>query len=713
MARQLLSPSWYRVAGLRPRLRAHVRVRRHEYRGERWYVMEDRISRRTHRFEPAACFVIGLMDGSRSMQEIWDAAVKRLGDDVPTQDEVIQLLGQLHLADVLQCEVAPDVEELLRRSHKVTGRSRMAKWLSPLAIRIPLLDPDRLLERALPWYRKLFGPVGAALWLIVVGWGAVLMVQHWDELTEDITHRVLAPHNLLIMGLVFPLLKALHEFGHACAVKAWGGEVHEMGIMLLVLMPIPYVDASSANAFPEKSRRLVVGAAGMVVELFVASIALFFWLEMEPGLPRAILFNVMLIAGISTVLFNANPLLRFDGYYMLADFVEIPNLRQRANSYLAELFQRNVFGLDAPPSGVTAREGAWLVFFAVAAFLYRIFITLAIAIFVASSYLFIGVLLAIWAIMSSFVVPLAAMIAYVAWSPRLRRNRVRAAVTTGMLGLALFALLFWLPVPSWTHAQGVIWVPEQASVRAGTDGFVKRVVAEPGRRVRRGEPLIEAEDPKQMMQVRVLEAQKAELEARYLAELPERLARAQQVLEQIRAVTEELERTRERAAELVTRSPADGVFALPSPQDLPGRFVKKGEAVGYVVPDTAFIARVVVPQQDAALVRGKTERVQVKLAERVAESVPGRFLREVPAASNRLPSLALSQAGGGNVALDPGAAREQKTLQTHFEFEIELQTRRPAGLGERVYVRFDHGRETIARQLWRAARQLFLKQFTL
>src|SRR5207244_493213 len=119
-------------------------------------------------------------------------------------------------------------------------------------------DPDRLLERWLPWIRSLYSRAGAAVWLAVVGLGAVNAVQHWGELTQDLSDRVLAPENLLIMGLVFPLIKALHELGHACAVKAWGGEVHEMGVMLLVLMPVPYVDASAASTFPEKHRRVVV-----------------------------------------------------------------------------------------------------------------------------------------------------------------------------------------------------------------------------------------------------------------------------------------------------------------------------------------------------------------------------------------------------------------------------------------------------------------------
>ena len=710
MSQQLMSPSWYRVAALRPRMRSHFRIHRHDYRGRRWYVLQDTLSRRSHRFDAQAYYLVGLMNGQRPMQEIWQAAVERFGDDAPTQDEAIRLLGQLHTADAVQCEVSSDVEELLRRSQRITRRSQLARWLAPLAIKIPLFDPDRALERWLPWYRPFFGMFGALIWLAVVGWGGLTAIQHWDTLTHDLSNRVLAPENLLVLGLVFPLLKALHEFGHACAVKAWGGEVHEMGVMLLVLMPVPYVDASASSAFAEKHRRVVVGAAGMLVELFVASVALFFWLEMQPGVLRAVLFNVMLIAGVSTVLFNANPLLRFDGYYILADLIEIPNLRQRAGQYLASVFERRLLGMDVPAVDAGGRERAWLASFAVLSFLYRISITLAIALFVATQYFFVGIVLAIWALIGGIALPIVGLLNYLAFSPRLRRYRLRAAaislVVAGLVGWLVFAF----PVASWTNAQGVVWGTEQAAVRGGTEGFVSRLVAPPGKPVKRGEPLVEAEDPLLLPRIRALEAQRDELEARYHAERIDSLVRAQMRLEGRKSLDAELERARERARELVLRSPADGVFAVPAAEDLPGRFLRKGELVGYVIPSGAATARVLVPQEAVDLVRGRNTQVSAMLAERLGESIPARILREVPRASDRLPSLALSQAGGGDIALDPTASNTPKTLQTHFELEIELVSARPLGAGGRVYVRFDHEPETLAQQVWRVLQQVFLQR---
>jgi putative peptide zinc metalloprotease protein len=707
---QALSPAWYRVAALQPRLRSHARVHRHEYRGERWYVVTDRLSRRAHRFGPEAYYVLGLMNGRRSLQEIWEAATARFGEEAPTQDEVVQLLGQLHTAEVLQCEVTPDVDELLRRSQLVARRSRLAKLMSPLAIKFPLLDPDRILERLLPWYRPLFGPFGALLWLLVVGWGAVAAASHWEALTQDLGHRALAPENLLLIALVFPLIKALHEFGHACAVRAWGGEVHEMGVMLLVLMPVPYVDASAASAFPEKWRRVVVGCGGMLVELFAASIALFFWLEMEPGVPRAILFNVMLIAGVSTVLFNANPLLRFDGYYILADLLEIPNLRTRAQQQLSSYFQRHLFGLDLPQSDASPRERVWLTLFAVCSFLYRISVTLAIAIFVAGQYFFVGVLLGLWALAAGFLMPLFGLLNYLANNPRLGRNRGRAAAASAALAAVLVIVLFLVPVPSWTNAQGVVAVPEQSMVRAATEGFVTRLVAQPGQRVRRGEPLIETDDPTLAMRTRVLEAQKSELEARFQSENVDRRVRAQMTLDQMKSVDADLARARERAADLVMLSPADGEFALAVAGDLPGKFVKHGEPVAHVVAGSGLTVRVAVTQQQVDLVRGATRRVTLRLAENLAETQASRILREVPRASDRLPSAALTQAGGGEAALDPTTG-EGKALNTHFEFELELPGN--AMLGGRAYVRFDHPPASLAAQAWRWAQQLFLQRLAV
>jgi putative peptide zinc metalloprotease protein len=454
----------------------------------------------------------------------------------------------------------------------------------------------------------------------------------------------------------------------------------------------------------------------MAFELVAAAIALFLWVDMQPGVARGVLFNVMLIAGVSTVLFNANPLLRFDGYYILQDLIEMPNLRQRAGQFVTGVLQRRLFGIASDAAaGASPREAFWFTVFQACSYTYRISVTFGIALFVGTHYFVVGVLLGLWAVVSAFVLPLAGLVAYLAFSPKLRRHRVRALAASGAATALIAALLFAVPLPHWTNAQGVLWGAEQSVVRAGADGFVTRVVARPGENVRRGEALVVAEDPLLPPKVRALEAEKEAYAARYQSERVENLVASMITAEKMKAVEAELGRALEHQRDLVVLSPADGVFAVAAAEDLPGRYYRQGQQIGYVIPDGAVLARVLVPQQSIDLVRAKGTRVMVRLAEHLDEEIPGRILREVPGASDRLPSMALSQIGGGDVALDPRTG-QPKALQTYFELEIELlvpQGERPVGAGGRVFVRFAHPAQPLAGQLWHAAQQLYLRRFAL
>ena len=350
------SSLWYRVADLRPRLVARARLHRHRYRGEVWYLLQDPASGRVHRFVPAARLVLAAMDGRRSVQDLWSLAGRHLGHDAPSQDELIQLLGQLHAADLLRTDVPPDALELFDRGQREARAKRRRSWSNPMALRIPLWDPGRFLDRHVIWWRRLWGRPGAALWLAAVLPALLLLPSRWPELTHNLSDQVLQADNLLLLGMVFPLVKGLHELGHATATRARGGEVHDMGVMLLVLMPVPYVDASSATVLRSRWWRATVGAAGMLVELFIAALAFYLWLAVEPGLVRAVCFNVMLVAGVSTLVFNGNPLLRYDAYYILADLVELPNLAQRAASYWGYLAERYLLRVREAVSPAATRS---------------------------------------------------------------------------------------------------------------------------------------------------------------------------------------------------------------------------------------------------------------------------------------------------------------------------------------------------------------------
>ncbi len=716
MSGQLFSATWYRVAALTPRLRSHAQIHRHEYRGQLWYVLQDFSSERMHRFSPPGYLIIGLMDGHRTVQDIWDIALRRLGDEAPTQDEMIQLLSQLHTADVLQCDVPPDTAELLRRHERQRTRQWRSQLTSVLSWRLPLIDPERFLARFVHLVRPFLGWTGALLWLVVVGAAVSVAGTHWKDLTRDVVDRVLAPQSLVVLWLAFPIVKTLHELGHAFTVKAFGGEVHDMGIMLLVLTPVPYVDASSASAFRSKWQRAVVGAAGMLVELVLAAVALMVWISVQPGVVRTFAYNVIFIAGVSTVVFNANPLLRFDGYYILADLLEIPNLRSRANAYLGYLTERYLFGRDdALAAPATPGERVWFVLFAVASFAYRLIVAVGIVLFIAGKFFFVGVLLAVASAVTWVIAPVLKGVGFLITSPRLRRVRGRAvAVTAGFVALVV-VLVGFVPVPFRSRAEGVVWIPDEAFVRAGTEGFIDKIVGRPGARVRRGDVLIECVDPALEARGQMLAGRVRELEARYAQQRVADLVKSLITAEELQYARQDLARTRERLDGLVIRSRADGTFVLPLADDLPGRFVKQGEVLAHIVELSSVTVRAVVPQAHIDLVRHQTFGTDVRLTERLSEVVRVSVRREVPGATERLPSSALGAGGGGQIAVDPTDNQGVKAFERHFQIDLELPSLPTpvVNVGGRVYVRFDHGWTPLAVQWYRQVRQLLLHRFNV
>jgi putative peptide zinc metalloprotease protein len=715
MEKSYHSASWYRVANVRPRLRSHARIHRHHFRGQLWYILQDRTSGRFHRFSPEAYLIISLMTGERTVEQIWEIACARLQDDVLTQDEIIGLLGQLHSADVLYGDTPPFFEELSDRGRRQRQRKLIMSFMNPLALRIPLLDPDRFLNVTAALLRSLFSWFGLAVYIAVVAYGCVLWGQHWSELTTNIASRVLATESILLLVITYPVVKALHELGHAYAVKRFGGHVHEIGVMLLVFMPVPYVDASDSAAFQEKWQRAFVGAAGILVELLLAAIAMVLWVNSEEGTFRALMFSVMLIGGVSTVLFNGNPLLRFDGYYVLSDILEIPNLGSRANQYIGYLVKRYAFGLAGAQSPVTAEgERFWLFSYAIASFAYRLFITAAIVVLVANQFFVIGVLVAFWSLILMLGVPAFKQLRFLFTSPALVRNRKRALTVVGASLAACVAIVLAVPLPYSTLAEGIVWVRGDGVVHAAADGVVAEVATPPNTEIRPGKLLLQLDDPGAGARVQLLEARVAELDHRRAMLDITNQTEAKIAREELRQAQADLALARQRVSDLGVRSLADGQFVLPRATDLIGRFVRKGDVLGYVARFEEPVILAIVPEDSADVVRQRTRQLQVSFVGSPQAVHAARIAREVPTLAANLPNRALSTLGGGQINLDPTDPRKEKTIGNLLHLEIRLLGAFNADrIGERAHVRFFHGFEPLAGRIYRASRQVFLKHFKI
>jgi putative peptide zinc metalloprotease protein len=700
---------WYRVASLRPRLRAQVRVQRHKYRDQIWYQLADEGSGRRHRLNQAAYRFVGRLDGRHTADEVWKAIVNSAPEEALSQDEAIRVFGQLNAAGLLQCDLNPDIERLFREHRR---RARRRRWmeLNPLAVQVRLFDPSRRLAIFDRWLTRLFGRSALAIWLLMVLPALLIAAAHWPELRAFAAAHVDAPRYLLIAWLAYPIVKAVHELGHALAVRRWGGEIHDVGFTLFVLIPVPYVDASAASAFTRRTERAIVSAIGIMVELFIAALALYVWLNVQSGWVRDTAFVVMLITAVSTVVFNGNPLLRFDGYHLMCDLLDLPNLDSRSRAWWSNLTQRRVFAIDAPPLPLAAGERKWLMLYAPLAWCYRLYVGALIVLWIAGASGLLAAAAAVAVIFMFVLIPGAALVRGVmhaiGGAQRTRALRIFAGAGTGML-----VAVTLVPAPYGTVAPAVVWLPEQAQVRAESEGFVREVRVRDGEPVAPGQLLAVLDDP-------VLRASQAEIKARLMS-LQVRHFYAQQgdrvqVRNWVQAIAHaeaELERIETRIAQLEIRSRIAGRMVMARPDDLPGAFLKKGQLLGHVLAPGELIVRAAVPNEDAALVRERTRASRVWLNEKPGGALQGELRREVPAAAFTLPTAALADHNGGPVQTDPADPEHLRTLQPVFMIDVALPQAETQRVGGRAWVRFDFGSEPLAFQWMHALRQLLLEHF--
>ena len=715
MSDGLVSPHWYRVAKLRPKLHGQVEIHRHDYRGLIWYLLENTTSGRSHRFNPAAYQFIGMMDGERSVQEIFDCICDKLDEYAPGQEEIIDLMARLYEADLLKSGAVADTEELFERQARQRSNKIKQRFANPVALRFALWDPEDFLNRHFGKVRWIFSKWVGLAWLILMVYTGLEAVQHWPQINHHFAVNALSPYNLLLMFLLYPPLKFAHELGHAFSAKLEGGEVHEMGINFLLFMPVPYVNVSTATHFRSRYKRILVSAAGILVESLLAALGLLLFLAVQPGLTQSIGFSIFLIGGVSSLFFNGNPLLKYDGYYMLADALGIPNLFQRSSQYWQYLFQRYLFGLrDAVSPANAPGEAPWFVTYSLLSLAYRLGILWFILAVVTEKFFYVGLLLAIWLIGLQILLPLYKALRYLLASPALQKKRNRALVSSGGLAVLLVAVFGFMPIPSYTMNEGVVWQPDEVRLRAEHDGFVGALKVENNQPVSAGMPLLSLHDPFLRSEARIAQARVRELKSRYRASRASSHIEAGMVREELQVAESELRFIRDKASAMSVKAFKDGRLMLLEADDLPGRFLRKGDLLGYILDDEKPTVRMAVSQDHIGQLRQQVVGVRVRFANDPGREFSAEIFRQAPEATNRLPSAALSTNGGGKFIVGPGSDEQLVTQEKVFLVDLKPDFEdADIPLGTRAYVRIDHGSEALASQWFRRLRQVFLRQFNV
>jgi putative peptide zinc metalloprotease protein len=712
------SESWYRVANLRLGLRPHVQVHRQFFRGRRWYVVQDPFNNQFFRLQPAAYEFVARLRPSKTVEEVWTQCMERDPQNAPGQEDIIRLLSQLYFANLLQYDLPGDSRKLFERYKQRRQREVQSWFLNIMFARFPLLDPDEFLNRWNPLIGRLISKTGAVLWLLVVGFALKIVIDRFPSLAQQ-SQGILAPSNLFLLYVGLILTKAVHEFGHAFVCKRFGGEVHVMGIMLLIFTPIPYMDATSSWAFRNRWHRVLVGASGMLVEIFLAACATFVWASTSPGVLHSLAYNMMFIASVSTVLFNANPLLRFDGYYILSDLLDIPNLHSQATGHLRHLAERYLFGWRKSESPAeTTREAVWLTVFGILSGIYRVVVFTGILLFVADRFLLAGIIMAIVCAISWVLVPIFKFLRYLATSPRLERSRPRAiAVTLGLVGIVVLFLSI-IPFPHRFRAPGILRARQYAYVVNGASGYLDEVLVPSGTTVVRGTPLMRLHNSELELLLSEARAQHEETEALYRRALERETADLKPVEERKQAIEQQIARLLEEQAGLTVLARQEGVWVALDLDDYVGSWVERGTAVGQIINPEAFEFISTVDQSDASLLfeQGEMGASTVRLYGQAEDRLMVVDQKIIPAEREVLPSVALGWLGGGEVAVDVQDRSGLRTAEPFFEVRsgVEPDSTGIAMLhGRTGKIRFQLTPKPLLNQWIRRLRQLLQRRYQM
>ena len=708
--------SWYRIAGQRLALRSSVRVRRQLFRGERWHVLYDQFSNQYYRLRPVAYEFIARLDSSRTVEEVWKETMAQDPDGAPGQEEVIQLLAQLYHANLLHFELPADSAKLFERYKERKQQIRRATLMSIMFFHIPLLDPDALLRRLAPIIRIVVSPIGAALWVGVVSAAIKVVIDNFALLRVQ-GQGVLALPNLPLLYLALILIKALHEFGHAFSVRRFGGEVHTMGVMFLIFNPLPYMDATAAWAFRSKWQRVLVSASGMITELFIAALAVFVWANTGPGLLHSLAYNMIFVASVSTILFNINPLLRFDGYYILLDLLDIPNLQGKANQHLRHLVERYAFGYKSSRTPAASfKEGFWLTFFGLASGAYRLAIFTTILLVVADRFLMLGIIMAAVCAVTWVIVPIFRLINYLATNPRLERTRLRASAVCLLAAAVLVGFLYFLPFPNNFKAPGVLKGSEYAVVVSKIEGTINQILVEPGTRVERGKPLLRMLNPDLDYRIQEVQASLDEVMAMRQKALQNSQADLRSIDSLINSIRKQLEQLLEQKQNLTVKAEIPGLYISNTIEDSLGMWVRRGTVLGELVDDREYYFISVVSQQDVSQVFSDAIRSsEVRLAGQSNIGLPVVSYTRIPYEQRQLPSVVLGLRAGGEIPVSVTEAGGTTAAESFYEVRLGIAPDSGAALyhGRSGKVRFRLAPEPLLRQWYRKLWQLLQKRYQL
>ncbi|HRF00516.1 MAG TPA: HlyD family efflux transporter periplasmic adaptor subunit [Pirellulaceae bacterium] len=676
-------------------LRRDLEISRQVLQGKPCYVLRDGISFQSHSLSARDYQIILALRSGRTVGEAFEELVQQERLKREREDEFYQFVVDLHQRGLLQLPTE-DPDRLYARLQRTRTKSLARSLMQLASLKLPLGNPDRWLVEVAPYFRFLFTRWFAVLWACAVLMALLTVVADWERFQQPWA-SLLAVRNVLFVLVLVVVLKVWHEIGHAVACRHFGGEVPEWGAILIVGTPCAYVDTSAAWGFHRAWHRIVVNLAGMYFESLVALVATVVWISTDTGLLHAAAHQTMIVSTVITLFFNLNPLMKFDGYYVLSDWLGMPNLKQSADRAAIRELKRAAFSVASKPIGRTYWEQRGLVAFGIASALYKVTVIAGLFAVIAYRLPIVGLVAGVGYVVASVLPWMIRTSTYLWTSPETEPHRVRA-VTCWFAMIALpFAVLI-LPLSRATVVAGVLRPERSRIVRAESEGFLESIDVVAGESVLADQPLgtldnsevrlvaAKAESELTIEGIRLRSDDRAALGA------TEAVLRRSIALGRSRQASEQVER-------LTLRAPIDGTITRVPAAERLGSFCRVGEPLLEVGGGGWRIRTLLTAEQLEDVAPRIGDRASIALPA-TGRTVDGALVSIAPFGGTPLDLVELSHLGGGEIVVDPQTMIPE---QPYFElvFAVDGLPEELLRSGTRVDVSFRSVTRPLASVLYR------------
>lgn len=610
-----------------------------------WYLIEDESRSQFFRIGAAEYTFLSLLDGKTTMSSAMATTCSLLGASALDEQDAINLCKWLVDSGLAHTRASTSAGRLHEKDKERNAKANVQK-LNPISIRIPLIELDSFTESAAKYFGWLVSWPMAIIWAITCLYGLVSIAMTWDSLGQV---SVFSRDNVFWMIATWLVLKSIHEFAHVLACKCFGGKIGKGGILFLLMIPMPFVDVTSAWRFPNKYQRILTSAAGMMLEMFIAAIAAIIWANTSPGALNYHAANVMIAASLHTLLFNLNPLMRFDGYHMLADWLELPNLGNHGQAYVKGIAKKVFFGTKPKDLEYAGFHGQVIRLYGIAALAWKVMLCLVLSIAAANLLKGIGVLIAVAASVLWFFMPVSELCKYIAVGTDYEApNRKRFFGVTGAIAAVLILAGFLLPAPTVVTAPVVVDYEPLNIIRAEAGGFISKIHVTDQQSVQEGDLLLELTSNELESEVARAEFElgKSKLRAKSLQNLGE-IGPWQAEQAAVESLQKQLQELVDQKESLQVRAPATGLVIASQLRNDVGKYVTPGTELLSIGCEEQKEAIALVAQNQA---RHISKSIGQKADLRIwgqSKLKPASFESIVPRTRDDLPHFAFAGVYGG------------------------------------------------------------------